>query len=613
MAKTAILAIRIVADATKAAKGLQGAAQDVSKFDQRMQRANRAANGVIAGLGAVGAAAFNEANKLQQAGGAVESVFGKQAGAVNRLARDAAKSFGLARSEYSQTAAVFGAQLKNMGVAAEQLVPTTDKLIGLGSDLAATFGGSTSDAVAAIGSLMRGEADPIERYGVGIKQVDVNARLAAQGQDKLTGAAKKTAETEARLALLFEQTTAAQGQRAREAGTAASRQEVAMARMKNAGAALGAVLLPVVAAIAVAFAGAAEHVERNATTYQRLAIVVGALAVAVKLVNVAVKAYRATAAAIAAVQAAWTAATVATTAAKTALIARVRASSAALAMNARWQLMLTRQMIAQRAAAASAAVQLAAHRAAMIAAGVAARAQAAATTVAAVAQRVLNAVMRANPIGLLIAGIMLAVGAFILLYRRSSSFRSIVQAVMKAATTAIGWVVSKASQLYGWFASRLPGALTKARTVAVTAFRAYTFPIRTVIGLVSSFVSWCRDKIPSAVATAKSKAVAAWNAIIAPIRSVVGWIQDLIDKIRNIKWPEPPGWMKNLGKGAGKLLPGGFPGGSSAGGSTAAPLTLPAVRGGDTFIIQGALDPVAVGDQIAQLLRRRDSRKGIRL
>lgn len=634
MAKTAILAIKIVADATSAAKGMQQASGSVSKFDQRMQKANRAATAVVTGLAAVGVASFKEANALQQSAGAVESVFGKKAQAVHKLARSAAGDFGLSRSEYSQTAAVFGAQLKNMGISAGKLVPTTDKLIGLGSDLASTFGGSTSDAVAAIGSLMRGEADPIERYGVGIKQVDVNARLAAQGQDKLTGSAKKTAETEARLALLMEQTTAAQGQRAREAGTAASRQEVAMARMKNAGAALGTVLLPIVAAIAERFATAAEYVERNARTFQILAGVLGVTAAAVFALNAAMKVYRAAVVAATVAKAVYTGGLKAAGLAQTLFTGKLRASSAAFAMNVRWQIMLARQWVVQRAAAAGATAQLVAHRAATLASAAAAGVQAAAMKAAAIAQRVLNAAMKANPIGLVIAAIMLLVAGFVLAYQRSATFRKIVDAAMRGARVAVQWVVSKVSELTRWFASNVPAAVARARSMVSTAFRVMTTPIRVQIAVVSSLVNWVRTHIPNAATAAKNKAVGAFNAMTAPIRAVVSWVDSLIGRIRSIRWPSPPAWMSKAGgaignlfgsyRGAGAPALGGArsayapavfaaPGELKAASSTVTVGRLGGRQSGAAvqIIIQGAVDPVSTARQIRRILQRGDVARGV--
>src|SRR6218665_1353854 len=73
--------------------------------------------------------------------GAMSSVFGDSAGQMEKWATTAAASVGLAKSEYASLSTVLGAQLKNMGVATDQLASQTDKLVGLGADLAAQFGG----------------------------------------------------------------------------------------------------------------------------------------------------------------------------------------------------------------------------------------------------------------------------------------------------------------------------------------------------------------------------------------------------------------------------------------------------------------------------------------
>src|SRR4029077_12446310 len=126
-------------------------------------------------------------------------------------ADDSATRLGLSKNAYFELAAGAGAQLQGMGFSAGDAAKKTDELTSRGADLAATFGGTTKDAMEAIGSLMRGETDPIEKYGVSIKASDIAARLAATGQDKLTGAAKKNATAQATLAMLTEQTKDATG------------------------------------------------------------------------------------------------------------------------------------------------------------------------------------------------------------------------------------------------------------------------------------------------------------------------------------------------------------------------------------------------------------------
>lgn len=561
MASTAILAIRIVSDATKAARELQGMDNATGKWAGRMEKANRTAKVVGAGILAVGAAAFKQASQLQQASGAVDAVFGRQSGKVHKLAKDAANSVGLAQSEYSELASVLGAQLGNLGVSQDKLVGTTDSLISTGADLSAQFGGTTKEAVEALSAAFRGETDPIEKYGVSIKEATVKAELARRGQDKLTGAAAKTARTQAMLALITQQTSTAQGAFAREAGTAAGAQQRAMANLKNAGAQLGMVLLPVVAALATKFSEMATWVQDNATKAQILLGVIGGLAVAVMAVNAAMKVYAAGAAvagALSKAHAFWT-----------------NAETAAV----------TRKTVA--------------------------------TKLAAVAQRVLNVAMRANPIGLIITAVVALVAGFILLYKRSETFRKIVQAVGKAGKAALGWVVDGAKKLAAWVVTNLVGAFRRYQAIGQAVMRAVATAVGWVIGKVRDAAGWVRDKLGGAFRGAREVASGAMRAVLRPIQWVIDKVRDLIGWIRNIRWPSPPGWLKSAGGAVGGLFGSASLYGQSAptlraagGGMTAA---AAGAGGGQPamIVIQGALDPDAVARQVEKLLGRRARRIGV--
>lgn len=286
------LTVRILSDASRAGAGFTEAESRVDRFNRRLDQSSVAAGGVLATLGVVGVAAYKSASQLEQSTGAMEAVFGAQSAAMNRLAQNAATKVGLAQSEYAGLASVLGSQLTNMGVAADELMPHTNSLISRGADLAAQFGGSTSQAVEALSSLLRGERDPIERYGISISQAALDAKMAAMGLDTHTEAAKKNAQFMATLALVSEQTKTANGAFAREADTAAGATQRAAAQFENAKAALGTALLPVVAEAATKFSGLTSFLTDHTGTVQALAVVVGSLALAVIGVNAALTVYR---------------------------------------------------------------------------------------------------------------------------------------------------------------------------------------------------------------------------------------------------------------------------------------------------------------------------------
>lgn len=97
-------------------------------------------------------------------------------------------------------------------------------------------------------------------------------------------------------------------------------------------------------------------------------------------------------------------------------------------------------------------------KAAMVGHKAASIASAAATRVMTIAQKGLNLAMRMNPIGLIITAIALLVVGIIIAYKRSETFRKIVQASMKGVRIAFGWVIDKGKDLLGWF-KELPGKI----------------------------------------------------------------------------------------------------------------------------------------------------------
>jgi len=159
-----------------------------------------------------------------------------------------------------------------------------------GADLAATFGGTTADAVEAINAAVsRGEFDPLEKYGVSLNMTAVNAELAARGQDKLTGSALKHAKAQVVLESVYKNTGKAAGQFAREQDTAAGSAAIASAQFEDASAALGQALLPAAAAVANALAGVAKWASKNVPLVTALAAAVGVLVSAILIYNVAMK------------------------------------------------------------------------------------------------------------------------------------------------------------------------------------------------------------------------------------------------------------------------------------------------------------------------------------
>ena len=249
MARTAILSVRILGDAKGAIDAMGGVEKKagglggiVKGLGGAVLGAATVAGGALIGLGAAGVSA---AGDLEQSIGAVDSVFKGSADQVHAFADAAATNLGLTGNEYRELATLMGTQLKNGGTSLDELAGKTDELMVAGADMASMFGGSTADAVSAISSALKGERDPIERYGVSLKQAGIDARAAELGFTKVGGALSDEAQQAATLSLIMEQTADAHGNFGRETNTFAGQVSILTAQWGNFVAQVGMLLLPV--------------------------------------------------------------------------------------------------------------------------------------------------------------------------------------------------------------------------------------------------------------------------------------------------------------------------------------------------------------------------------
>ncbi len=246
--KTAILSVRILGDAKGAVSAMGQAEGKASKLTGLMKGLGGAAlgaatvaGGALIGLGVAGVKA---AGDLEQSAGAVDSVFKGQAGVMHGYAKEAATALGLTQNEYNELATVIGTQLKNGGTSMDELGGKTNELMGLGADLASMFGGSTAEAVGALSSALKGERDPIEKYGISLTQAAIDAKAAELGFQKTGGALSTQAQQAATLALIMDQSADAQGNFGRETGTFAGQVSILTAQWGNFVSQVGMLLLP---------------------------------------------------------------------------------------------------------------------------------------------------------------------------------------------------------------------------------------------------------------------------------------------------------------------------------------------------------------------------------
>lgn len=206
-----------------------------------------AAGAVVAGVGLALKSTITAASDLEQAVGGTTAVFGQASGEVDRFAGNAAELVGLSESAARALTSQLGASLKGFGLDAQEAATRSVELTEIGADLAATMGGTTQEAVEALGAAFRGEFDPLERFGIALKQSDINAKAVAMGLARSESDVSAYARGQAALALITDKAAFAQGQFARESDTVAGASQIARAKLQDASATIGQTLIPMVA------------------------------------------------------------------------------------------------------------------------------------------------------------------------------------------------------------------------------------------------------------------------------------------------------------------------------------------------------------------------------
>jgi hypothetical protein len=203
-----------------------------------------AAFGVVTKTIQFGKESIDSARDLERNLFSVETVFDSFSPKILQFTKDA-EQLGLSQKDAAKASTFLGSVLKQSGFSMEFVTAETQKLVSLGVDLATTYGYDVQEALLGMTALFRGEYDPIEKFGVAMKQSEINSELAARGLDDLEGAARRNAEQTIRLELLYQRAADATGAFKAQSGNLFVEQQKLQAQWENMQAQIGTQLLPV--------------------------------------------------------------------------------------------------------------------------------------------------------------------------------------------------------------------------------------------------------------------------------------------------------------------------------------------------------------------------------
>lgn len=185
------------------------------------------------------------ASDLNETVSKVQQIFGPASKAITDFAETADKTFGESKQQALDAAATMAIFGKSAGLTGDNLSGFSIQMVKLAGDLASFHNTSPQDAIEAIGAALRGENQPIERYGVLINEASLSQTAFRMGLIKTTTQALTPQQhVLAAQKALLEQTKDAQGDFGRTASGAANQQRILTAEMENQKVKLGQQLLP---------------------------------------------------------------------------------------------------------------------------------------------------------------------------------------------------------------------------------------------------------------------------------------------------------------------------------------------------------------------------------
>jgi hypothetical protein len=219
--------------------------------------------------------------EVEDATSALQSTFGESGDRIIAWANQSAIAFNLSRKEAltaAQTIAVFG---DSAGLAGQELETFAISLTERAADAASFFGGTTTDAITAFGAALRGENEPIRRYGVLLDDATLRAKAFEMGlTDGTKNALTPQQKTLAAYNVIMEQTTRVQGDVARTSDSMANQIKQSQAQMENFKTTVGETLAVGLAPILQALNGVLRAFNGLPQPLKTVAVAMGLLGVA---------------------------------------------------------------------------------------------------------------------------------------------------------------------------------------------------------------------------------------------------------------------------------------------------------------------------------------------
>jgi hypothetical protein len=224
--------------AEQASTGFGSVAGQIGKMTASLTAAYAAVQGFREAFLFVGDA-IKLASDLGETTTKVGVIFGNNAQEIQSWARTTSTSFGQTTQQAMDAAATFAIFGKAAGLSGGQLVGFSKNLVGLSADFASFYNTSPEEAITAIGAALRGESEPIRKFGVLLDDATLKAEAMKLGLYDGTGALDAQTKSLAAYNAILSQSTDAQGDFDRTSDGLANQTRILSAELTNLKTALG--------------------------------------------------------------------------------------------------------------------------------------------------------------------------------------------------------------------------------------------------------------------------------------------------------------------------------------------------------------------------------------
>lgn len=226
--------------------GVQAADKQLKAFGTSAKTVAGALGGFSLAVGTVTSVlgpAIKAASNMEESLSKVNVVFGKGAREVEKFATGAARNLGQSKQAVLEAAGVFGTFGKAAGLAGTDLATFSNDFTTLATDLASFNNTTPEEAVQAIGAALRGEAEPLRRYGVLLNDATLKQEAMTLGIYDGKGALTAQQKILAAQSAIYKQTNDAQGDFMRTSDGLANSTRTLAATFENLKAKFGAAFI----------------------------------------------------------------------------------------------------------------------------------------------------------------------------------------------------------------------------------------------------------------------------------------------------------------------------------------------------------------------------------